>query len=167
MKAGNPSGPLIRAGMVLGIGLGGFIDGIVFHQILQVHGMLTARVAKTSIANVEINMFWDGMFHAFTWLMTVAGVVMLFRAQRRADAAWSARAFAGALALGWGMFNLVEGVINHHLLDLHHVVEARGESVYDLAFLALGAVLALGGWLAIRLRPTNLRPNGATHTSPG
>ena len=59
--------PLIRAGIFLGIGMGGFFDGIVLHQLLQVHSMLTAKVPKDTIANVEINMFWDGMFHALTW----------------------------------------------------------------------------------------------------
>lgn len=52
--------PLIVSGIVLGIGLGGFVDGIVFHQLFQLHNMLTGRVPKTSVTNMEINMFWDG-----------------------------------------------------------------------------------------------------------
>ena len=36
--------PVVAAGIVLGAGLGGFFDGIVFHQILQVHNMLTGRI---------------------------------------------------------------------------------------------------------------------------
>ena len=41
----NPR-PLISAGTLLGIGLGGFVDGIVLHQMLQVHNMLSARRPK-------------------------------------------------------------------------------------------------------------------------
>jgi len=142
--------PLIVAGTFLGIGLGGFVDGIVFHQLLQLHNMLTGRYDKSTIANVEINMFWDGMFHLFTWLMTVIGIALLWRAGRRSDVPWSAKSFVGALFLGWGLFNLVEGTIDHHILHLHHVVEALGVSVYDYAFLASGILFIMGGLLTIR-----------------
>ena len=36
--------PLIAAGMLLGVGLGGFGDGIALHQLLQIHSMLSAIV---------------------------------------------------------------------------------------------------------------------------
>jgi uncharacterized membrane protein len=46
---------------------------------------------------------------------------------------------------GWGIFNLVEGVIDHQLLGVHHV---RGESLaWDLSFLAFGAALCIVGLL--------------------
>jgi uncharacterized membrane protein len=83
--------PLISAGTLLGVGMGGFVDGIVLHQILQVHSMLSARRPRDSVVNMEINMFWDGLFHAFTWSVTAVGIAMLFRAGRRADVPWSAR----------------------------------------------------------------------------
>ena len=34
---------LRNAGILLGLGLGGFLDGIVLHQLLQVHNMLSAK----------------------------------------------------------------------------------------------------------------------------
>jgi uncharacterized membrane protein len=142
--------PLVSAGTILGIGLGGFVDGIVFHQVLQTHNMLSAWIPKTTVSNVEVNMFWDGLFHAATWLATAAGIVLLFRAAERGDVPWSRRIFAGSLALGWGLFNLVEGVIDHHLLQIHHVVEAAGLSAWDWAFLGSGVVLIGIGWRFIR-----------------
>ena len=142
--------PLITASVLLGIGLGGFLDGIVFHQILQVHNMLSGKVPKTSITNIEVNMFWDGLFHLFTWTTTVIGLAMLWRAGRRTDVPWTTRTFVGSLFLGWGLFNLVEGLIDHHVLHAHHVVEALGVSAYDYVFLASGALFILGGWSAIR-----------------
>ena len=39
--------PLIAAGTLLGIGMGGFVDGIVFHQLLQIHNMLSAKYPTT------------------------------------------------------------------------------------------------------------------------
>ena len=63
---------------------------------------------------------------------------------------WSGKTFVGALFLGWGLFNLVEGIIDHHILNLHHVVESRGQSAFDYAFLASGVLMIIGGWMAIR-----------------
>jgi uncharacterized membrane protein len=136
---------------MLGVGLGGFLDGIVLHQMLQWHHMLTAHgdYPATTVAGLEVNTTWDGIFHAATWLATAAGLVLLWRAGRRGAGPRSGRMFLGLLALGWGLFNLVEGVVDHHILRIHHVrddVETR--LPWDLGFLAVGALLvALGWWL--------------------
>lgn len=57
--------PLTTASVVLGIGLGGFIDGIVLHQVLQVHEMLSNKIAATNYIGKSVNMFWDGVFISF------------------------------------------------------------------------------------------------------
>lgn len=148
--------PLIAAGILLGIGLGGFVDGILLHQILQWHNMVSHYYPKTGlppeviIRNMQINMFWDGLFHAATWLSTVAGVAILWRAGARSDVPWSGKAFAGALPLGWGLFNLVEGIIDHHILHVHHVTEDAGHLVWDLGFLGSGIVLIALGLMVVR-----------------
>ena len=158
--------PLITAGTFLGIGMGGFFDGILLHQLLQTHNMLSARLPKTTIPNMEVNMFWDGMFHALTWTMTAIGLALFWRAARRPEVPWSGKTFVGALFLGWGLFNLVEGVIDHHILHLHHVVERFGVSGFDYAFLASGVAFIIGGAVAIRVgrRDDSARaqPAGAT-----
>ena len=142
--------PLISAGTLLGIGMGGFVDGIVLHQILQVHNMLSAKRPKDSIVNMEINMVWDGLFHAFTWMMTALGLWMLWRAVTRRDVPLSGKTLFGAMVFGWGLFNFVEGLIDHHVLHIHHVVERLGVSVYDWAFLGVGGVgLMVLGWVII------------------
>ncbi len=145
------TGPLVAAGMLLGIGLGGFFDGILFHQILQVHNMLSSRIPVTDLVSAKINMTWDGYFHAAVWLMTAAGVYLLFKAGKRPDVQWSGRVLSGAMLAGWGAFNLTEGVIDHQLLDIHHVMEYVGDKLpYDLAFLASGILLLLIGWRMIK-----------------
>src|SRR5215210_2502641 len=133
----NPK-PLIAAGTLLGIGMGGFIDGILFHQLLQTHSMLSAVRPRTTIVNIEINMFWDGLFHLFTWFMTALGLALLWRAGQQETVPWSTRLFVGSLALGWGILNVVEGLIDHHILQIHHVVEQAGLSVWDYTFLSSG-----------------------------
>jgi uncharacterized membrane protein len=151
--------PLVAAGMLLGLGLGGFFDGIVFHQLLQTHNMLSAVIPKTNLVNVEVNMFWDGLFHAFTWLMTVWGVSMLFKAGKHVDVPWSSRTFVGSLLLGWGAFNFVEGIVDHYLLQVHHVVERLGLSIFDAAFVASGVVLLLAGTALIRSGKRSVQPH--------
>jgi uncharacterized membrane protein len=141
--------PLVAAGNLLGIGMGGFLDGILFHQILQLHNMLSAVVPKTTIVNLETNMVWDGLFHAFTWVMTAIGLAMLWNAGKRREVPWSGRTFAGSLIFGWGIFNFVEGLINHHILGVHHVVEQLGLSAYDYGFLGSGVLFVIIGWTMI------------------
>lgn len=146
MDGPSQSQPLIAAGLLLGAGLGGFVDGIVFHQILQWHNMLSAWLPPDNLIDAKVNMFWDGVFHAAVWLMTVAGVTLLFRAGGRPDVPWSASLLGGSAVLGWGLFNLVEGLIDHTWLDLHHVREADPtHAPADLAFLAMGVVLLVVG----------------------
>ncbi|MBB3691833.1 DUF2243 domain-containing protein [Sphingomonas sp. BK580] len=142
--------PLTTAGMVLGIGMGGFVDGILFHQILQLHNMLSARIPTDTLVGAKTNMVWDGLFHALVWITTAGGVVLLWRAVTRADVLLSGRALFGSCLFGFGLFNLVEGVVEHHLLALHHVYERLGESVWDYLFLASGVALMLTGWLMVR-----------------
>jgi uncharacterized membrane protein len=111
--------------------------------------MLSNRLPPDTLVDAKVNMFWDGVFHAAVWLMTLIGLAALFRAGRRPDVLWSGRLLVGAMLLGWGLFNLVEGVIDHQLLGLHHVMQYASDPLpADLAFLGFGAVLALvGGWL--------------------
>lgn len=144
--------PLVTAGILLGLGLGGFFDGILFHQVLRWHHMLSsAGYPPTTVANLQVNVLWDGLFHTFTWLVTVVGVVALWRTGRRRDVPWSPSIFAGALLVGWGLFNLVEGIVDHHILGLHHVREGVPDQLaWDLGFLAFGAALVVIGWLLVR-----------------
>jgi uncharacterized membrane protein len=148
---------VIRAAVVLGIGLGGFFDGIVFHQLLQWHHVLSSTVAPTSVAGLELNTLADGVFHSATWLLTLLGVWLLVRALRSGTAGadgpvagtGAGRLVLGGMIGGWGLFNLAEGLIDHYLLRIHHVRPGPDEALYDLAFLVWGALfVALGWWIA-------------------
>jgi uncharacterized membrane protein len=140
---------------MLGFGLGGLFDGIVVHQILQWHHMLSAHIPPDSVANLELNTLADGLFHAATWVVTAIGLFMLWAAMRRgAPLGWD-RLIGGLLA-GWGAFNVSEGLVDHQMLGVHHVRPGPDELLYDAAFLLWGALMVgLGVWLLIRGdRPT-------------
>jgi uncharacterized membrane protein len=147
--------PLTAAGIWLGLGLGGFFDGIVFHQILRWHHMLTsAGYPPTSVANLNLNTLADGLFHAATYFFTLVGLIVLWRASTRKAIAWSGRVLIGAILIGWGTFNLVEGLIDHQILQIHHVRDdippGPAKLAWDLGFLAWGAIMLVGGWLLVR-----------------
>jgi len=142
-------------GVLLGIGLGGFVDGIVLHQILQWHHMISAEESTSTVLGLERNTLGDGLFHAFSWMAVVAGVAVLWSRVRRGGPPAPAGELWGSVFAGWGLFNLVEGVVNHHVLGLHHVRDDLGAPPgWDLGFLALGAALLVGGYLLARRSDT-------------
>ncbi len=132
----------------MGLGLGGFIDGIVLHQILQWHHMLTdtGDHPANTVAGLEANTLADGFFHLATWFLVVGAMLMTVRAWQRGELAPPWRAHFGMLLAGWGVFNLVEGVVDHQLLGIHHVRDDLGAPLgWDLGFLAFGALLVVAG----------------------
>src|SRR4051794_273275 len=59
----------------------------------------------------------------------------------------------GTLLLGWGLFNVVEGLIDHEVLGVHHVNETVPDPhclAWDIGFLAWGAAMIAGGWFSVR-----------------
>jgi uncharacterized membrane protein len=142
--------PLVRAGIVLGLGFGGFADGIVLHQILGWHHLVcvTAHCQPTSIEHLQLQNKQDGFFHLAVWLITLAGTAMLFRAGHQAASVWTGRVLFGSMLAGWGLFNFVEGIIDHQILGIHHVLPGSEHQLFfDLLFLAIGvALFFLGAW---------------------
>lgn len=140
-------GPVV----VLGVGLGGFFDGIVLHQVLQWHHMLSntgsdrlgiANYPVTTVEGLQVNTLWDGLFHVTTYLFVLVGLFWLWRryrsySQNSPAARPPVRLLLGGLLAGWGLFNLVEGVINHHILAIHRVYDAGDPGLtllWDLLF---------------------------------
>lgn len=137
---------LAPAGIILGIGLGGFFDGILLHQIFQVHNMLSAKLPPHTMENMRTGMLADGLFHLVTWVATLIGIALLWKAlNNRHGALPHGAELVGYMLAGWGWFNLVEGIIDHHILGLHHVIEALGVSIWDWLFLASGVLLIVIG----------------------
>ena len=136
-------------GVLYGIGLGGFVDGIVLHQLLQWHHMVSDVDAypTTTVAGLEVNTLADGLFHTGTWLFVVAASVATLRSWRAGRIAPSYAFHLGGVLSGWGAFNLIDGTIDHLLLGVHHVRDDLGGPLsWDLGFLASAVVLVVVGW---------------------
>lgn len=161
---------LALPGIVLGIGLGGFADGIALHQVLQWHHMFSStdrdRVGlpyypTTTVHGLRMNTLGDGLFHTVTWLAVLIGLALLYsRVTRERGRLWTSRLLWGWVLVGWGVFNLVEGVVDHHVLGIHHVRAGPHQTAWDLTFLVLGALLVVVGWLVQRgAEPIGPRPS--------
>ncbi|WP_208797404.1 DUF2243 domain-containing protein [Flavobacterium limi] len=146
----SPKTPLTAASMVLGIGIGGFIDGIVLHQILQWHEMLSNKIAPVTVITKNTNMFWDGIFHLFTLVVTIIGIWLLWKVLQRKYTSKFHRLLTGGMLLGWAIFNLLEGILNHHILKLHNVREfSTAQDWWNYGFLFFSVLLLLAGIMQV------------------
>jgi uncharacterized membrane protein len=140
---------------LFGVGLGGLVDGIVIHQMLQWHHMIsdTPSGSLTTVDGLEANTLADGLFHAAAFLVILVALFLAMRV-RRADAtavlpSWGV--VTGWLLVGWGAFNLVEGLVDHHVLTVHHVRDDVADpAVWDLGFLGVSVILVLIGGALVR-----------------
>ncbi|WP_433455368.1 DUF2243 domain-containing protein [Streptomyces sp. CA-142005] len=164
--AGNahtfPAAPnsLRLPGIILGVGLGGFVDGILLHQLLQWHHMLTSTdhdhigvkyYDPHTASGLEMNTVWDGIFHAVCWIAVLVGLAMLYsRVTHNRRAVWTSRVLWGWILAGWGLFNLVEGVLDHQILGIHHVRGGPHQAWWDAGFLVVGGLFVIGGYLLQR-----------------
>ena len=142
----------VAAGLVLGFGLGMFIDGIVLHQLLQWHHLVSEYEPTTNVSGLEENTFWDGVFHASAWLVTLIGVILLWLS-RRAPIRLRRRAFTGLLLIGWGAFHVVDQFAFHLALGAHHIRQVEDYQVYDWSFFGIGVAFLAAGWLLVRSEP--------------
>jgi uncharacterized membrane protein len=115
--------------------------------------MLSSWYPVNSIENLELNTRWDGVFHSATYLFVLIGLYLLWRAAHRRHLYWSTKLFFGTMLWGFGIFNTVEGTVDHHLLGIHHVNETVARQywpIWDAAFTLWGVSMILIGWLVMR-----------------
>jgi len=163
-------------GIVLGVGMGGFADGILLHQLLQWHHLLSSTNADRiglryynphTVSGLEMNTLWDGIFHTVCWLAVLLGLGVLYaRLTHNRLRVWASRVLWGWMLVGWGLFNLAEGVLDHHILAIHHVYTGDSQAWWDIGFLVLGGLLMASGFLLQRSgRP--LDPQASTRQREG
>src|SRR5690606_9610654 len=80
----------------LGFALGGFFDGILLHQILQWHHLLSG-LDGPRWRSLPVQVMADGLFHALMYVIALAGLWMLWKG-RRAAALVTRQRFLGQVA---------------------------------------------------------------------
>ena len=147
--------PRLSPAILLGIGFGGLLDGILFHQILQWHHVLSADgcCPTNTLAGLEDNVLADGVFHLTVLIVTFVGAVGALTAWRDGRLAPPWRAQIGGLLVGWGIFGLIDSA-THLILELHHVRDdIGGPAGWDLGFLFFAlAVICTGAALITSAR---------------
>jgi uncharacterized membrane protein len=144
------TGRSVLAGVLMGVGVAAFLDEVVFHQLLRWHHFYDRSTPDVGLVS-------DGIFHAGGWLAMVAGLFLFADLQRRRVTV-PKRVWAGGL-LGWGGFQLYDGIVQHKLFGLHQIRYDVDLVPYDLAWngaalvaLAIGTVLLFGSAGTVRQR---------------
>jgi uncharacterized membrane protein len=128
------------------------------------HAQRHRRHPSSTVGGLEVNTLADGFFHLATWLLVASATVLTLRAWQRRELAPPWRSHIGMLLAGWGVFIVVEGVIDHQILGIHHVRDVLGSPVgWDIGFLVLGVVLiavglALAKWGERFAEPHDVEP---------
>ena len=115
--------------------------------------MLSSWYPVNTVENLELNTFWDGIFHSSTYLFVLAGLFILWRTAKTRHIYWSSDLLIGSMLIGFGAFNIVEGLVDHQLLGIHHVNElvSIDQRIYwDIGFLAWGAAMLIAGYYFLR-----------------
>jgi uncharacterized membrane protein len=113
----------------------------------------------STVLGLEDNTVADGFFHLASWIALMAGTIVAMRAWQRGELAPPWRSHVGGLLVGWGAFNLIEGLVDHHLLGVHHVRDDLGVPLgWDLGFLAFGALLVVVGVILVAKQPRGASP---------
>lgn len=127
-------------GILFGLGLVGFIDEVVFHQLLHWHHFYDK-------STTDIGLVSDGLFHAFSWFSTIASSFLLADLHRR-NAYWFKRWLAGVL-IGGGAFQLYDGTIQHKLMQLHQIRYDVDIRPYDMIWNLTALAMILGGFMLV------------------
>jgi uncharacterized membrane protein len=154
-------------GIILGVGLGGFFDGIFLHQVFQWHHMFSARISIEDVQGLKMNTLGDGLFHTVTWLCVLVGLYILYsRVTEARREVWASGVLWSWILCGWGWFNLVEGLVDHEILGIHHVRPGAYQVWWDMGFLASGVIFILAGWTMAR-RGSKVRIDTGPASSTG
>lgn len=136
----NYLGRNLLSGSLLGIGFVAFVDEAVFHQLLHWHHFYDKSTP-------DIGLVSDGIFHAFSWFSTVAGLFLVSDLRRR-HAWWPKRWFGGFL-LGGGGFNLYDGTVQHKIMSVHQIRYNVEIAPYDWVWNILAVLILVVGFIII------------------
>lgn len=154
-----------RAAILLGFALGGFFDGILLHQVLQWHHLLSGLEGETW-RDIRVQILADGVFHLLMYVLAAIGLWLLWR-HRHDAAARSGRRLAASLLLGFGIWHIADIALVHWILGLHRIrMAVETPLLWDLLWLAVFGIAAVAAGLWLRARAGADPGGGGAHPIP-
>lgn len=130
------------AGYLSGFAFGGFFDGILLHQILQWHHLLSAIDG-----DIRFQVAADGYFHALMYGIAAIGLWLLATSGRHSN-----RLLLANVLIGFGVWHVIDAVLSHWLLGIHRIrMDSDNRLLWDLLWLGVFGILPLvAGWMIRR-----------------
>lgn len=139
----------------LGFGLSGFFDGIILHQILQWHHLLSA-IQTGMLGNLRGQIIADGIFHGLMYVVTAIGLWLLFKSREELSYGQANRALMAHLLIGFGVWHILDAVFSHWITGIHRIrMGVDNPLTYDLWWLAIMGLIPLAIGIALRRRITD------------
>ncbi len=134
---------LLLSGWVIGFALGGFLDGILLHQVLQWHHLLSL-VPGEALRDIRAQILADGLFHVAMYVIAAAGLWMMWRGRAGFTGAGVDRLFLANTALGFSLWQFVDTVLFHWILGIHRIrVDVDNPLAWDIGWLLVFGVTSL------------------------
>ncbi|WP_173087500.1 DUF2243 domain-containing protein [Devosia sp. 1635] len=152
----NLGGRLGWAGFAIGFGLGGFFDGILLHQVLQWHHLLSGL--EQARQDLRVLVMTDGLFHLLMYIVTAIGLWLLWRSRQAFAEPGADRLLLAMALLGFGTWHIIDAVLSHWLLGIHRIrMDVDNPLFWDLLWLAIFGIVPFVAGLLLRRRPTGGR----------
>ncbi|HYD96303.1 MAG TPA: DUF2243 domain-containing protein [Noviherbaspirillum sp.] len=149
---------LSGAGFLLGFSLGGFFDGILLHQVMQWHHLLSG-IGRPPFDDLRVQLLADGLFHAAMYVIAAAGLWKLLKARFALVDRASDRLLVAAALIGFGAWHIVDAVLSHWVLGLHRIrMDVPNPLLWDLLWFGVFGVLFVAAGLLMRRPPSS--PHG-------
>jgi uncharacterized membrane protein len=150
------------SGYALGFALGGFFDGILLHQILQWHHLLSGLEGE-AFRDLRVQILADGIFHALMYVIAAAGLWLLWRARREFAESGADRLLVANALLGFGGWHIIDSFVSHWITGIHRIrMDSGNPLMWDLIwFFAFGVVPVLIGIWMRRSGPRGIARGGA------
>jgi uncharacterized membrane protein len=143
----SPSRRLSVAAAFLGFALGGFFDGILLHQILQWHHLLSGLPQAAD--DLRFLVLTDGLFHLAMYLVAAFGLWWLWTARAVLAEQGHGRAVFAFGMVGFGTWHVIDAFVSHWLLGIHRIrMDSEMPLLWDLLWLGIfGLVpIIIGLW---------------------
>lgn len=141
--------------IMIGFALGGFFDGILLHQILQWHHLLSG-IDDPAGSDLHFQVTMDGLFHLLMYVVAVAGTIVIVARRAKSVHPATSSTILRLTLFGFGVWHVVDAVVSHWLLGIHRIrMDSDVPLLWDIAWLVIFGIVPI---LIALLLPTSAGP---------